>query len=56
MKCECDNCGFIDDYDNLPMAEDLCERLTVGCTYTDVECPKCGALCFPLKQPPEEKE
>jgi predicted nucleic-acid-binding Zn-ribbon protein len=49
MRCECDNCGFTAQYERLPQAQDLSMRLTVGGLYTDVECPKCGCLCFPIK-------
>jgi predicted RNA-binding Zn-ribbon protein involved in translation (DUF1610 family) len=46
---ECQNCGFTDDVSNLPMAKDLAERHTPGDTFSEVECPHCGALCFPVK-------
>jgi DNA-directed RNA polymerase subunit RPC12/RpoP len=29
-------------------AKDLPQRLTVGDVYTDLECPSCGALCYPI--------
>tara|TARA_B100000809_G_C15108420_1_gene519640 strand:+ start:1591 stop:2160 length:570 start_codon:yes stop_codon:yes gene_type:complete len=45
---ECDNCGFIKEHDELPDARDLLQRLSVGGTFTDKECPHCLALCFPL--------
>lgn len=48
--CICANCGFRSPHDGLPQAKDLWQRLTPGEIYTDVECPHCGALCFPSKQ------
>lgn len=50
--CKCDNCGFKAMYNELPLAKRLEERLDVGGMYTDVECPKCGALCYPCDPPP----
>ena len=44
----CDNCGFLAVRDNFKEAKDLFIRLTPGGIYTDVECPKCAALAFPL--------
>jgi hypothetical protein len=36
-------------YENqLNPAKDLSERIAPGDVYTDVECPSCGALCFPI--------
>jgi predicted RNA-binding Zn-ribbon protein involved in translation (DUF1610 family) len=49
MNYTCDNCGLTDDEDALPYAKSLSLRLTPGEAYTDKECPKCGALCFPTK-------
>ena len=45
--CVCDNCGYTDAYKALPPAQDLLRRVVVGELFTDKECPKCGALCFP---------
>lgn len=45
---QCNNCEHTDDYRSLPQARDLLERFEPGETYTDVECPQCGALCFPV--------
>lgn len=49
VVCQCDGCGFTANYDDLPPAVDLSMRLSVGGVYSDVECPKCGALCFPVE-------
>lgn len=46
----CENCDHEDHYDNLPVAKNLESRLEPGDIYTDVECPKCGALCYPKEK------
>lgn len=51
--CRCDNCGFEAKHDDLPEAKKLSMRLEPGGTYTDVECPECGALCFPVEKEPD---
>lgn len=50
----CDDCGYTADVNEFPMAKRLFERLLPGYTYTDVECPKCGALAFPVEEEPDE--
>ena len=50
---ECGNCGYQADHENLPEAQDLYDRVDVGGIFTDVECPECGALCFPVEPEPE---
>ena len=47
MKYKCGNCGRIADEKKLPYAEDIHMRLEPGEIYTDRQCPKCGALCYP---------
>ena len=49
LNMKCDGCGLVADYEDLTPARDLSMRLTVGGLYSDVECPECGALCFPVK-------
>jgi len=51
MKYECDNCGYRAKREKFNEARDLSMRLTPGCIYTDMECPKCeeGALAYPDK-------
>ena len=50
--CQCDNCGFRARYNKLPPAKDIEERCAdPRDEYSDVECPKCGALCFEIEQP-----
>jgi len=48
VMCKCDNCDYTAPHSELPPAKDLLQRLTLGCVFTDVECPKCYALCFPI--------
>jgi hypothetical protein len=47
--CECQNCGFEDEYLNLPKAQNILKRHNIGDTFSDVECPKCGALCYEVE-------
>jgi predicted RNA-binding Zn-ribbon protein involved in translation (DUF1610 family) len=46
----CDNCEFECRYGDLPPAKNLGERLDPNGPYTNVECPRCGALCYPIEQ------
>jgi hypothetical protein len=46
--CKCANCGFKANYADLPDAKDLDKRHGIGDVFSDAECPKCGALCFPV--------
>lgn len=47
--CKCDNCGYTARYDTLPPAKDVEERCAdPRDEFSDVECPKCGALCFEI--------
>ena len=48
MHCQCQNCGFSDDAENLPPARDVLLRHSLGDVFSNVECPKCGALCVPI--------
>lgn len=48
----CANCDYKGEYDTLPRAKDIGQRHDPGDTYSDVECPRCGALCFPDKTTP----
>lgn len=45
---ECDSCQWQGPYDDAVPAKKLSERIDIGGTYTDVECPECGALCYPV--------
>ena len=47
--CQCDNCEGVWDESELPQAKDILMRQSLGGTFSDVECPDCGALCFPLE-------
>lgn len=46
---KCDNCGFVACRGELPLAKDLSERIEPLGKFTDRECPKCGALCYPTE-------
>ena len=48
---ECANCTLKLKRDLLPPAKDLSKRFAPGDVYTDKECPRCGALCFPSETP-----
>jgi len=48
---KCANCDHTAEYSALPPARDLAERFEPADTYTDVECPECGCLCFPVTEP-----
>jgi len=50
----CDNCGHEAPYGSLPPAKDLEARIDPGGIYTNVECPECGALCYPVVKPESE--
>ena len=47
ILCQCQNCGYENTRDALPHAKDLSQRIEIGDPFTDVECPECGALCYP---------
>ena len=49
----CANCSFEAEREGLPDAKDLFLRLEAGGIFTDKECPKCGALAFPVKEKAE---
>lgn len=46
---KCDNCHYQAGSCFFDYAKDLHLRLTPGEKYTDRECPKCGALAFPVE-------
>ena len=50
MKLQCDNCSHTADYDDFPEAEDFHTRNSIGFLFSDKECPKCGALAFPVPE------
>jgi hypothetical protein len=43
----CDNCSWEGSEEATNPAKDLSMRLATGSTYTDCECPECGALAYP---------
>lgn len=53
MICVCPSCDHKDEYDNLPEARDIEQRHEIGVPYSDVECPECGALCYPEESEPK---
>ena len=50
LMCECDNCGKLLPYGNAEPAINVGSRLDFGQPYSDVECPECGALMYPLSK------
>jgi predicted RNA-binding Zn-ribbon protein involved in translation (DUF1610 family) len=46
----CANCGFTAPKDKFPEATNLSERILPGDIHSDVECPECGALGFPVER------
>lgn len=46
----CANCDWRGDENEAKDARDLYVRMEAGDTYTDKECPECGALAFPVKE------
>lgn len=44
---QCQNCGHVGLRDAMVPAKDVTQRIEPGDTYTDRECPKCGALALP---------
>lgn len=51
MKYQCANCGHIATRGDCPdvKAAALTQRMDPGDTFTDKECPKCGALAYPIE-------
>jgi hypothetical protein len=48
-KHMCGNCGRKFDEDSLLEPKHLWQRLLPGDTFPSGECPKCGALCYPVE-------
>jgi predicted RNA-binding Zn-ribbon protein involved in translation (DUF1610 family) len=44
---QCHACGFAGPRDAMAEAKNVTQRIAPGETYTDRECPKCGALALP---------
>ena len=53
-KLKCDNCGREGDEDAFKDAADILQRHSMGDTFSDKECPDCGALAFPVPAEPKE--
>lgn len=48
MKVECQNCEKVLEDSECREAKDLLERHSFGDIFSDLECPRCGALCYPV--------
>ena len=48
MRVECQNCRTFLEDSECREAKDLLERHSFGDIFSDLECPKCGALCYPI--------
>lgn len=49
MIYRCQNCGLSGDEEDFDEAKDLLLRMTPGDIFSDKECPRCGALAFPIE-------
>ncbi len=52
---ECDNCDFKALAYQFDEAVDISQRIDPGGIYTDKECPKCGALAYPVEDSDRRK-
>jgi rubredoxin len=43
---QCENCEKLFTEDECNPVKDIPQRFQRGDTYTDLECPDCGALCY----------
>ena len=48
LKVECQNCSWKGTEDKCKPAKDVECRHELGDIFSDIECPKCGALCYPV--------
>lgn len=55
-KYSCNNCNYTAKESKFDEAKDLWQRMDPGDTFTDKECPKCGALAFPVEQKQQTKK
>lgn len=53
-KYECQNCSFTGVEDEFTEAKDLSMRHEIGDAFSNIECPKCGALAFPVSDVVED--
>jgi len=44
----CQSCSFIGKESEFNPAKNITSRHEIGDTYSDLECPGCGALAYPL--------
>jgi hypothetical protein len=50
---ECQNCGFLAESENFNTAQNIEQRHSPGDTFSDKECPHCGALGYPVEDEQE---
>jgi hypothetical protein len=53
-KHECQNCEMVWEADELNGIENIYERVEAGEPIPSGQCPDCGALCHPVKNPAAE--
>lgn len=46
----CDNCGEVFGGEDISPIENFFQRVEPGGIVPSGECPKCGALCYPVKK------
>lgn len=51
MRLKCGDCHYEADEPGFRDAEHILERHLIGDTFSDRECPVCGALAFPVPVP-----
>ncbi len=54
MKVKCQNCGWVGSDEECAEAEDVEQRHEVGDVFSNLECPRCDALCYPLRKKPTD--
>lgn len=52
-KAKCDDCEWIGDANDVKEIHRFWERVEAGCEMPSGECPECGALAYPVKEPTE---
>jgi hypothetical protein len=48
MRVCCDNCAWEGGDDETQPANDITERHALGVVYSDLDCPECAGLCYPV--------
>jgi hypothetical protein len=49
-KFACQNCTWKGEYEDATPARDVDLRHEMGDTFSDIECPDCGALCYEAEE------